>query len=817
MTELLAPAGNKEALRAAIAAGCDAVYLGMQKFGARAYSDNFDAESLREAVEYAHLRDVKVYVTMNTIVFEEEIEAMKAQLRLLNELGVDAVIVQDIAVFDYIVNTFEDMEAHCSTQMGIDDLEGTLLWKEMGADRVVLAREVPMEKVKAIKKTAQIPIEIFVHGALCVSYSGNCLMSGLIGYRSGNRGRCVGSCRKQYELVNTTDGASLGKSYLLSMKDLNTIEHIDELKEIDSLKIEGRMKEAVYVTNVVSQYRQALDGNAEAAAEAEENLKKTFNRTYTKGYLFCEDPKDISNISRPNNFGYEIGRVSGSRRGMYELTLSEALNQNDIIRIDHENEDVNLSLVRLYDGDGNLINRAEKVCYIKIKEKLSTGDIVYKTKDYGYYKALEEAEEKEFRRFPLNIKVYAYPNAALVTDAEGLGVSCLYESSEILDEAETKPTDREQLIKQFSRLGDTVFTLGDVEFEEYNAFIPAKLMNNARREIVQRLYEAKLAAKPRRLKAAVTAAVTGNSELENDIRGARLSEAAENVSTKEGIIENIIANEQITENISANRRIEAGENIQAVQPSQSARAAQPLGGPAPKPYLTASVLTREQYEAARRCGIETIYFDNIIRRNQNSYEPHEGELLIGGYGGIYYYRHTNPFVTDYSLNAVNAASCRKLHELGAKRVTLSYELNRKQIQELVSAYVRENGSYPSLEMIVYGRAPLLFTKYCPLKKMKQCGICKTKSYELRDEFGTFPIISHSDCTTTILNGKILNLLDEMPSVEGVEAFRLNFTLESAKETEQIIRNAQAKLSGRSDKLLFRQDSDTRGHFNKEII
>ena len=214
MAELLAPAGNIEALIAAISNGCDAIYLGMQKFGARAYSSNFDFESLKEAISYAHLRNVKIYVTMNTIVFENEIEAMKLQMHQLNEIGVDAIIVADLAAFDYLVNNFVDMEAHCSTQMGIDDLDGTLLFKELGANRIVLSREVPIEKVKEIKKIAQIPLEIFVHGALCVSYSGNCLMSGLIGYRSGNRGRCVGSCRKEYEIIDKTTDDALGKNYI---------------------------------------------------------------------------------------------------------------------------------------------------------------------------------------------------------------------------------------------------------------------------------------------------------------------------------------------------------------------------------------------------------------------------------------------------------------------------------------------------------------------------------------------------------------------------------------------------------------------------
>lgn len=747
MTELLAPAGNMEALRAAVSNGCDAVYLGLEKFGARAYSDNFTIESLAEAIDYAHLRDVKIYVTMNTIVFEDEIADMEEQLEQLNAIGVDGIIVQDLAVFDYVAGNFVDMEVHCSTQMGIDDLEGTLLFKEMGADRVVMAREVDIADVKQIRKAAKIPIEVFVHGALCVSYSGNCLMSGLIGYRSGNRGRCVGSCRKPYELLDRETGLSFGTSYLLSMKDLNTIDHIEELKSIDSLKIEGRMKEPAYVANVVKRYREALDGDIRQADK--DALQKTFNRTYTEGYMFGEEPGNITNIQRPNNFGYEIGKVRGSYKGMYEIALTKTLHQNDIIRIDHENEDVNLSVARLYDRDGMLINQADKTCYIKIKEKLSPGDVVYKTKDYLFYKELEADLDKEFRRFPLDLKVYAYPGAALVIDAEGFGLQYLYESEEILEEAVNNPTDREQVVKHLSRLGDTVFTLGDVEFESYNAFVPAKLLNSARRQIVQGLYDAKLAKWKKRMK----------------------------------------------------------EDV----PRES------IAFPLQKPYLTATVTTQEQYDACKACGIKDVYFDNIIRRNQNVYEDREGELLLGGYGGIYRYRDTNPFVTDYSLNVVNAASCYDLYRLGAKRVTLSYELNRRQIQELIASYEEVNGGNPALEMIVYGRAPLLFTKYCPLKKMGQCGSCRKRSYELKDEYGEFPVLNHEDCSTTILNGKVLNLLDEMPQIDGVEAFRLNFTIESGAEVKRVIGLAQQKLTGTLDKSVFNQKTDTRGHFNKEIL
>ena len=222
-----------------------------------------------------------------------------------------------------------------------------------------------------------------------------------------------------------------------------------------------------------------------------------------------------------------------------------------------------------------------------------------------------------------------------------------------------------------------------MEFEEYNAFIPAKLLNSARREIVQGLYDAKLASKEKRT---------------------RVPEPKKKIAFE-----------------------------------------------AKEPYLTASVTTKEQYDACVSCGISEVYFDNIVRRNQNTYEPKEGRLLLGGYGGIYYYRDTNPFITDYSLNVVNSDSCYELHRLGAERITLSYELNRKQISDLISAYRAENDGDPALEMIVYGRAPLLFTKYCPLRKMDLCGRCKTGSFEIRDDYGSFPILSHDDCTTTILN------------------------------------------------------------------
>ncbi len=748
MTELLAPAGNMDALKAAISNGADAIYLGMNKFGARAYANNFDIEELKEAVRYAHLRNVKIYVTMNTIVFDNELNDAYNQIKEIYLAGVDGVIVQDLAIFTHITENYSDMEAHCSTQMGIDDLEGTLLFKSLGAKRVVLSREVPIGKIRMIKKEAKIPIEIFVHGALCVSYSGNCLMSGLIGYRSGNRGRCVGSCRKPYELINTTTGEVLSNSYVLSMKDLNTIKNIDELKCADSLKIEGRMKESVYVANVINSYRKALDNKA--TNDDIKNLEKTFNRTFTKGYIFGEDKKNITNIIKPNNFGFKIGYISKKTPIGYELTLNKELNQNDIIRIDHNNTDVNLTVAKMYDKDDNFISSSINKCYIKIKEDLAIGDSVYKTKDIKFHNYLESTYPKEFKRFTITMYVYGAVGSNLSITLECDGKSVYVESDFLLEEAVNRPTDKAQFCKQFDRLNDTVYKLGNVDYMVDGVFIPAAKINDLRRLAIDALDNERLLKR---------------DEIKlHDFKYDLIS------------FEN------------------------------------------KKPELSVYCSTKEQYNAAKDLGINTIYYDdNIIRRNETTYPKTDKELLIGGYGGIYAYKDSNEFSTDYSLNCVNYKSVYMLHKLGAKKVCLSYEMNLDQINDLITDYNKYIGGNPNLEMIVYGKAPMMFTTYCPLKVFNQCGKCKQNEYIIKDEYGSFPIESHKDCTTTLLNGKNLNLIDDLENIKGINAFRIQLTKESYNESVNIINMFKDKLNNMKPTKLFNKETDTRGHFNKEIL
>lgn len=259
--ELLAPAGNMDCLVAAVLAGCDAVYLGGSLFGARAFSKNFNDDELIEAIKYAHLYGVKVYVTVNTLIYENEVDDFLNYIEFLHKNNVDAVIIQDLGMFDLVRKTFPNLEIHISTQMHIHNLDGVQLMERLGAKRIVLARETSIDEIKRIKENSNVELEVFIHGALCVSYSGQCLMSSLIGGRSGNRGTCAGSCRLKYDVIDSSFKKLNTGDYPLSTKDLNGIMGVGELIDIgvSSLKIEGRMKSLEYVFMVVSLYRQAID------------------------------------------------------------------------------------------------------------------------------------------------------------------------------------------------------------------------------------------------------------------------------------------------------------------------------------------------------------------------------------------------------------------------------------------------------------------------------------------------------------------------------------------------------------------------------
>ena len=353
--ELLAPAGNLECLRVAVDNGADAVYVGGEMFSARAYADNFSNEELVEGINYAHIKGAKVYVTINIMLFNNEIQDVLDFVDFLYINNVDALIVSDFGLINTLKNRYPSLPIHVSTQLNTHSLWQVKLLERLNVERVVLARETDIKTIKYIKENSSLDLEVFAHGALCVSYSGNCLHSSFIGKRSGNRGKCAQPCRMEYSLLEN-DKAISKKKYLLSTKDLNTLEHIDEFidMKISSLKIEGRMKSKEYVGLVVKTYRDAIDNYYETKVNkvdhlAVEKMRLVFSRMFTKGFVFNEVNKDFTNTFRPSHIGVKIGKVVGTNKDRVQVRLLDELHQKDKIAVIQDKfDDIKLFVSKIY-------------------------------------------------------------------------------------------------------------------------------------------------------------------------------------------------------------------------------------------------------------------------------------------------------------------------------------------------------------------------------------------------------------------------------------------------------------------------------------
>ncbi|KAB3547613.1 MAG: U32 family peptidase, partial [ANME-2 cluster archaeon] len=341
--ELLAPAGDTESLIAAVENGCDAVYLGATTLSARASAANFAPDELADAIDYAHLRGVKAYVAVNTLIKDSETNDAADLLRRLDESGADAVIVQDVGLLSMARSLAPDLPIHASTQMTVHNSEGAGFLQDMGVTRVVLAREMTLDEIKQVRQNTDLEIEIFVHGALCISYSGQCLMSSMIGGRSGNRGVCAQPCRKRYRLRTLPGGREVKTDgeYLLSPRDLNTSRILPELIEagIDSFKIEGRLKRPEYVACVTRIYRGLIDRYAKdpsgyfVTGDESRSLAQVFNRGFTAGYLTGNPRGKLMSRMRPYNRGIPIGTVIGCEQNRLRIRLSGTLRTGDGIGV----------------------------------------------------------------------------------------------------------------------------------------------------------------------------------------------------------------------------------------------------------------------------------------------------------------------------------------------------------------------------------------------------------------------------------------------------------------------------------------------------
>lgn len=743
--ELLSPAGTITSFYAAISSGANAIYLGIKKFNARAYASNFSLEELKELVRFAHLRNVKIYVTMNTILYDEELDEAFKIIDELARINVDAIIVQDLALLYYIANKYNSLKAHASTQMGIDDIYGAKFLKNIGATRIVFARETPLDVLKDIKNKLDVEIEVFIHGALCVAYSGNCLMSSMIGERSGNRGKCAGCCRQVYSLIDKTNNKVIKTGYLLSMKDLNTSNYINELNFIDSFKIEGRMKEPNYVGGVTYLYRRLLDKEE----INKEDFNKVFNRTYTKGFMLNETSENITNVIKPNNFGYEIGKVVKINKDTIWIKLTNKLSKGDQIRIDTNNlyDEVILQVNKLFDAYFKEATSLDKIAIISCHQKVDINAKVYKIKDFIFNEKINQIlTNKEYKKLPINLIFVAKVQ-------QNLKIQLFFEDYKIEEELDYKveksltyPTTKENIYNQLSKLNDTPYYLNSLEIlMDENVFIPIKLINELRRKVVEKLNSLRLDFK-----------VSLKDQKKIKVKSYQLK----------------------------------------------------------KTTITVQVSSLKQYEVVKKLGINHIYFNNIVLRNNPSY-VNDQEILIGGYGAIEKYHNQNKtLVADYSFNVSNYLDVALLSSFDVDRITLSTEINKEHINNLVNNYFNEFNTYPNLELIVYGRTKLMHTKYCLLKRLGLCGECKNKQFSLKDKFEQFPISFNADCSMNIYNSKIFNILDDVKFLNGINYYRLVFTNESEEEIINIINSFKNILDNKETSKTFDSKTNTRGHFIK---
>lgn len=738
--ELLSPVGNMESLYQAIHNGCDAVYLGGKKFGARMFADNFTPEDLQHAINYCHLYGVKIYITVNTIIFDNEIDDFINYIKYLYVNGVDAVIMQDIGMISLVHKLFPDLEIHASTQAHNHNYEGIALLKKLGVKRVVLARELSLDEIKNID--VDIEKEVFIHGALCVCYSGCCLFSAMNTNRSGNRGECVASCRLPYELYKNEEKIKTSGSYLLSMKELNTSKYLKDILDSDiiSLKIEGRMKSPEYVGFITKFYRTLMDkyyAKEEMILNDDElnELKTLFNRQFTNGYLFNEYGKDVMNINSPNHIGLRIGKVIEVDSKYIKIKLDHELNQEDGIKF--TDVDKGMIVNKLYNSKMLLTNNipSNNIAIVDNKIGLKEKSNVSITIDSKLLKKLHNYEEKKIN---IDITVKALLNTPLeISFSDGVNTSNI--KGDIVTSSTNRPVEKEDIIKQLSKLGNTPFKLDNINIEmDSNIFIPLSSLNNLRRILTEDLINKRCYVPKKKI-----------NRLE--------STTIINRTNKKKISVLVRNEEQLLTALSCN-----------------------------VDYIYVSDINLfNQYKDDSRIYLRLDRVTNNFKEYQNT------NLLVCELGGINKYSKNNNICSDYYLNINNNESIKLLESLGVKRVTLSPEFTN----------LSKINSNVDVEVIIYGRIELMITKYCPLNMLinndnKKCNICLNKDYYyLKDkEQRKYPLLQ-SKHLTHIMDSKVINKINYIKDYldKGINSFRIELFDETKEEVETIIEDLRGVL------------------------
>lgn len=760
MIELLAPAGNFDALKAAVNAGADAIYLAGENFGARAYAQNFSHENLIDAVKFAHLRGVKIHVTANTILSDDELENFADFIKFLKKINVDAILVQDLGAAKIIREIAPEIPLHASTQMTIHNLDGVKFLEKIGFSRVVLSRELSLKEIEFISKNSSIETEIFIHGAICICYSGQCLMSSLIGGRSGNRGRCAQPCRLPYKLVDK-NGENLLKNvgdYLLSPKDFNTLEILPKILQtgVNSLKIEGRMKRAEYVATVVKIYRDAIDGKI--STNSQKNLAQIFNRDFTTAYLEKNQGKNFISDKRPNNRGVLIGRVVKIFENKITIKTTEKISIGDQIEIWIKVGGRVTFTVEKFNFDGDFCNiETKNLRGVKIHDRA-----------FKIFDANLDAEAKKYfngeyqRKIFVDAKISAKINQPLTltfTDIDGN--SATSSTNFIAEIAKNRPLNFETLQKQIGRLGNSVFALRnfDVDIDE-NIMIPISELNEVRRIVTEKLESLRL------------------KKFEKNISGVKISEKiVKKIYTQTSIVAQVDSLEKIKIALKsgADAILFGGENFcnRIITSDELKKAVEIVHTHDKKIFLSTPRIVRENEIDNLRKNLSAANFDTIYIHNLSTLN------LLENFQHIW---------TDFSTIVFNSETIKFLKNLGIEGVTLSPELNLNQIKNLAKI------SPLPVECIVHGNLELMISSYCAIGSFlgniheKICEkICRKNNFYLQDRKNIlFPVVTDQFCRMHILNSKTLSMIEHRNDFENISRIRIDCRFMNLDEISKII-------------------------------
>lgn len=721
--ELLVPVQDMECLKQAIANGADAVYGGCQDFGARKFAKNFTNEEMIEAIRLCHLYDVKFYVTMNTLVKDAEVYDFLKQVEFLYKNGVDAIIMQDFGMISYVLKKYPNLEIHASTQFNNSSYDVVKLLYNMGVKRVVMSRELTLQEIEEI----DVPIEkeVFIHGALCISYSGCCLMSSMIGGRSGNRGECAGSCRLPYKLYYKNHMLTDSK-YLLSTRELNTSSHFFELlnSNIYSFKIEGRMKSPEYVGFITKLYRRLIDnyGNISDLDLEIEKLKTIFHREFTCGHLFQANVFDFMNHNTPNHIGLPIGKVISCNSSKIEIQLDKPLHQGDGIRFLESGK--GLIVNYLYNQNGLLISEANigEVCYVDNKIGLLDKDTVSKTLDYILMQELKDIPSK---KIPISFSVKAcvgVPFTVQISDE----IRKIQLSGSIVERAITAPVSKTKICSQLEKLGGTPFISSSIDVEmDSDIFISLREINELRRKLVEKLMDARMMPK---YEAVIQDFTFERLSLSNDLKNSA------SVFTKEQL----------------ETCLELGvERI-----------------------YTSNLFLFRQYQ-----NLNSVYY-SMPRCLFHIKKQLETNSLVKECCDLSSVKNA---IGDYSFNVCNIYTAYFLYQLGLSKLTLSVELSNDEILEFVRRFERTFACLPNIEIVGYGRVEVMIIKDNILNLKEN-----DYHYSLEDlRNRNFPVY-FSNGKTTILNYKNTFSLDLL-SLNKVSSIRYQFFTESRDEVLNIVK------------------------------